>query len=250
MPDDSWGCTPTPIDVSAARDLTISWLSHAESVLVLEWTECERAQQAQVLQQSQQRKVQQRQQQPVTTADELLAEATAAGLRYARVASSSSEEDSDDERRSQGLVPLHCDHAPFPFHRSSGVVFALPPSSVDGGGAATMSAASLPDRGERALSVMDSVPVGFDYYTALQKAWSRTPERPPSLPPLATASEVNLSDIDEMLSGDSDYEELRPPVPLGLMISYFTVDWRDSGLYDVVQRREESLSQQSQKTKP
>ncbi|TPP52081.1 hypothetical protein CGC20_5490 [Leishmania donovani] len=180
----------------------------------------------------------------------LLAEAAATRLRCARVASSSSEDDSDDERRAQGLVPLHCDHAPFPFHRSSGVVFALPPSSVDDGGAATMNAASLPDRGEQALSVMDSVPVGFDYYAALQKAWSRTPERPPSLPPLATASEVNLSDIDEMLSGDSDYEELRPPVPLGLMISYFTVDWRDSGLYDVVQRREESLSQISQKKKP
>ncbi|GET89572.1 hypothetical protein, unknown function [Leishmania tarentolae] len=181
------------------------------------------------------------------TAEELLAEAAAVKLHRTRVASASCEDDADDERRAQGLVPLHCDHAPFPFHRSSGVVFSLPPSNAGDDDAAKMNATSLPNCGEWALSGMDDVPVGLDYYAALQKAWSRIPERPPRLPPLATVSEVNLSDIDEILSGDSDYEELRPPVPLGLMISYFTADWRDSGLYDVVQRREESLTQQTEK---
>ncbi|KAG5476509.1 hypothetical protein LSCM1_04222 [Leishmania martiniquensis] len=240
---------PTPIDVSAARDVTISWLSHAESVLVLEWAEEGRAQQAQLQAQSQD--VKETQQRPATTADALLAEAVAAGLRYTGGASSScsfssSADDPDEERRTQGLVPLHCDHTPFPFHRSSGVVFALPPGS--GGRASPAVSAAMPsDCGEWAPGVIDKVPVGADYYAALQKAWARTPEQPPRLPPLATESEVNLADIEEVLSGDSDYEELRPPVPLGLMISYFTVDWRDSGLYDVVQRREETLLQQSSK---
>ncbi|KPA74163.1 hypothetical protein ABB37_09429 [Leptomonas pyrrhocoris] len=87
----------------------------------------------------------------------------------------------------------------------------------------------------------------MDYYNALQKAWSHQPENPPKLPPLASEADVNISDIDDVLSGDSDYEEMNPPVPLGLMISYFAEDWRESGLYDVVQKRAEAQASQTQR---
>ncbi|CAJ1009525.1 hypothetical protein Q4I28_004839 [Leishmania naiffi] len=113
-----------------------------------------------------------------------------------------------------------------------------------------MNVAALSRPNEGAPIMIDSVPVGIDYYAALQKAWSRAPERPPSLPPLAMVSDVNLNTIEEMLSGDSEGEELRPPVPLGLIITYFIEDWRDSGLYDIVRKREETLSQQPHKWKP
>ncbi|KAG5501989.1 hypothetical protein JKF63_04260 [Porcisia hertigi] len=154
---------------------------------------------------------------------------------------------------SAGLSPT-CEYVSVTTGRSTGVTFRVPttwshsepshkgtpPTKLDtADGASSVVVSVLPvGIDEQGLGAMSTVPVGIDYYTALQKAWSRTPKQPPSLPPLASESEVNLSDIDDVLSGSSDYEELSPPVPLGLMISYFAMDWRDSGLYDAVQRRE------------
>ncbi|KAK7194341.1 hypothetical protein NESM_000349400 [Novymonas esmeraldas] len=226
------GCTPTPIDVSAARDVTITWLSHTESVLVLDWANSKE-------QQQQQRRVQATRETtshgPATkaAATELCRAAIASPISSSARGATAAEDSSDDARRAQGLVPLRCDYTPFPTHRSSGLVFALPPSSTSGG--PTGAAAEAP--------ALESVPVGGEYYTALQRAWSAMPEQPPSLLPLATESEVDMADIDDVLSGDSDYEELWPPVPLGLMISYFAVDWRESGLYENVQRQDASQAQ-------
>ena len=56
-----------------------------------------------------------------------------------------------------------------------------------------------------------------------------------------------MAEIQDVMSADADSEELNPPVPLGLMVGCFAEDWRDDGLYDAVQKREEALSSQAQK---
>ncbi|KPI84523.1 hypothetical protein ABL78_6433 [Leptomonas seymouri] len=159
--------------------------------------------------------------------------------------SSSSSEDVDDIRREEGLVPLDCDRAAFPFNRSTGVVFEKPAAKdADRSGVALATAAS---NGSAVGLPTTEVPVGMDYYKALQKAWSHQPEHPPKLAPLASEADVNISDIDAVLSSDTEWEELNPPVTLVQMISYFAEDWRGRGLYDVVQKREEVLSSQAQR---
>lgn len=247
------GCVPNPISLGAARDLTISWLSEAESVLVLDWAESRAKYTAAKAEEAAARQQRVREASPSGTAAAQLV--AAAGLHAPQHSSSSSgsscssseDEDEDDVRRAEGLVPLQCDHAPFPFNRSCGVVFEG--TAVNAGGSSNggpTGAAAAAGVATPQLPTTE-VPVGMDYYAALQRAWSRRPANPPKLPPLASEADVNISDIDDVLSGDSDYEELNPPVPLGLMISYFAEDWRESGLYDVVQKREDALSAQGQR---
>jgi hypothetical protein len=243
---------PSPINTGAARDLTISWLSQAESALVLDWAQEQEKKKAAKVAKAEEAAVRRRERQTKkggTTASQLVAEAglhqqqlssSSSSSLHADLWSSSGSDDIDDLRRAEGLVPLDCDHAPLPFHRSCGVVFEQPASGI-------ASASAVASNGTSAALPTTELPVGMDFYTALQKAWSRRPKNPPKLPPLASEADVNISDIDDALSGDSDYEELNPPVPLGLMISYFAEDWRESGLYDVVQRREEALTSQAQK---
>lgn len=249
VPDGPVGCTPSPITPGTACDPTISWLSQTESMLVLDWAQERELKRTAKAKRAEEDAARRREQQTseATPGSQLVAEA---GLNLPRLSSSSYSdslssswsEEADDLRREAGLVPLECDHASFPFNRSCGVVFEQPTAF-----ASASAAADAAPRGRATPLPTTEVPVGVDYYAALQKAWSRQPEILPNLPPIALEAEIHMAEIQDVMSADADSEELNPPVPLGLMVGCFAEDWRDDGLYDAVQKREEALSSQAQK---
>ncbi|CAG9576533.1 conserved hypothetical protein [Leishmania major strain Friedlin] len=80
--------------------------------------------------------------------------------------------------------------------------------------------------------VVSSLPVGIDYFRALQSRWLVQEQR--SLPPATDEEDLNDSVILEAVS-ESNGDVLSPPVPLGYMIDLFVPQWRSEGLFEAAQ---------------
>ncbi|CAJ1989798.1 hypothetical protein conserved [Leishmania donovani] len=80
--------------------------------------------------------------------------------------------------------------------------------------------------------VVSSLPVGIDYFRALQSRWLIQEQR--SLPPATDEEDLNDSVILEAVS-EPNGDVLSPPVPLGYMIDLFVPQWRSEGLFEAAQ---------------
>lgn len=155
------------------------------------------------------------------------------------------------------FVPLSCDCVPAATGRSTGLAFRVPTAgtqpalsgSVAAGvtapsqaSSSTPSSPKVPadkqsepkkptstDSSAPSSVVVSALPVGIDYYRALQARWA-TPESR-AMPPAAEVEDLNDSVILDAVS-DSNGSVLSPPVPLGYMIDLFVPQWRAEGLFD------------------
>ncbi|KPI84522.1 hypothetical protein ABL78_6432 [Leptomonas seymouri] len=149
------------------------------------------------------------------------------------------------------LIPLNCDCTPVLTGRSTGLIFSCPTTwtqlalqgsaSFPPQSSPTPSNPKAPADGSDELKkpgsgdspdspvVISELPVGIDYYYALQARWT-TPESC-SMPPATEEEDLNDSIILEAVA-DPDGSVLSPPVPLGYMIDLFVPQWRAEGLFD------------------
>ncbi|KAG5502259.1 hypothetical protein GH5_05231 [Leishmania sp. Ghana 2012 LV757] len=146
--------------------------------------------------------------------------------------------------QSSSGVSLTCDSVAVTTGRSTGMILRVPTtwtqSKLSCAGASSKAVASSTssevspcDPAGGASSVVVSVlPVGIDYFRALQSRWLALAHR--SLPPPADEEDLNDSVILEAVS-EANGDVLSPPVPLGYMIDLFVPQWRSEGLYEAAQ---------------
>ncbi|KAG5476508.1 hypothetical protein LSCM1_04221 [Leishmania martiniquensis] len=146
--------------------------------------------------------------------------------------------------QSSSGVSLACDSVAVTRGRSTGMALRVPTTwshsksscavaSSKGVTSPVSSEAPPCDPAEGASSVVVSVlPVGIDYFRALQSRWQALAQR--SLPPPADEEDLNDSVILEAVS-EANGDVLSPPVPLGYMIDLFVPQWRSEGLYEAAQ---------------
>ncbi|KAK7194342.1 hypothetical protein NESM_000349500 [Novymonas esmeraldas] len=163
---------------------------------------------------------------------------------------------SPTRRQSSGVPPLSCDCVSVEAGRSTGTPFPLPTawsqaaaaSRTHGSTKAARSPTSPkqlpPPRGDAAEGtssspspslVVTSIPVGMEYFRAVQSRWLAPAQR--ALPPATEEEDLNDSAILEAVA-ETNGDVLSPPVPLGYMIDLYVPQWRSEGLYEAAQENQ------------
>ncbi|GET89571.1 hypothetical protein, conserved [Leishmania tarentolae] len=144
-------------------------------------------------------------------------------------------------------LSLTCDSVDVTTGRSTGMTFRVPTMwAQQTSSSATASTKALTGvKSPQALSgplsgssqgasqfVVSSLPVGIDYFCALQSRWLARDQC--SLLPATDEEDLNDSVILEAVS-ESNGDALSPPVPLEYMIDLFVPQWRSEGLFEAAQ---------------
>jgi hypothetical protein len=251
-------CAPVPIAQTTTLDKAFTWIPDTEAMLVTEWNRERQEAAAPRVRPvhanpngdgdsgGYQAKPTLSSRQSSTTAGE---DKTTVGGVTSSVSSSAN------------LVPLNCDYTPAATGRSTGLVFRGPVAWVQptsqGSAPSPVASSSSPSSpkplsdkrsaggdetsakrqeplcakspGPSSSVVVSALPVGIEYYRALQARWA-TPELC-HLAPAAEEEDLNDSVILEAVA-EPDGNVLSPPVPLGYMIDLFVPQWRAEGLFE------------------
>ncbi|KPA74164.1 hypothetical protein ABB37_09430 [Leptomonas pyrrhocoris] len=248
-------CTPVPIESIRTLGADLTWIPDTEATLITEWNHERQKLTAAGLRRSQPRRNgDSNGGGPAGSSGDSSGHASPG----AKQSSSGSPTAAAGDQATPGvassagnLVPLNCDCAPATTGRSTGLIFRVPTTwaqpGFPGSGSSLSRSPSWPSSLQVATDqrggskkpsagnspcspvVISALPVGIEYYRALQTRWT-TPEAR-SMPPATEEEDLNDSLILEAVA-DPDCSVLSPPVPLGYMIDLFVPQWRAEGLFD------------------
>lgn len=253
-------CTVVPIAARSQLDAALTWIPDTEAALIAEWN-CERLDGGATAAAAAAAAVAEAQHPRGGSS----ANAGAAGAKVAPSPTTPGMTSSSTCPASTPPSPMHlqtssglpatCDVEDVLRGRSTGLTFKVPttwtqlhaphitstsasskslhsPTSPKAPALAQQPNAGLAGASASAPVVVAALPVGMEYFRALQTRWLAPAQR--AMPPATDEDDLNDSAILEAVA-ESNGDVLSPPVPLGYMIDLFVPQWQSEGLYEAAQ---------------